>query len=111
MANGAHMFMLLFIGTFLCLDLGSIMNLCYLRSLRKLNKSGIMTGRHGLFYSDAFHDSTLQAEPFKLGWGSICRAREVCFIFRLCVGFGKSFWQCCNGVVNFFGLDVRLLWS
>ena len=32
--------------------------------------------------------------------------------FWLCVGFGKLFWLCCNGVMNFFffffflGLDV-----
>ena len=36
MAKGAHMFMLLFIGTFLCPNLGSTMNLCYLGSLRKI---------------------------------------------------------------------------
>ena len=37
-AKGARMFMLLFIGTFLCLDLGSTMNLCYLGSLRKIEQ-------------------------------------------------------------------------
>ena len=41
MAKGTHMFMLLFIEAFLCLDLGSTMNL------------------HYLCYSDAFHDPTL----------------------------------------------------
>ena len=35
MAKGARMFMLLIIGTFLCLDLDSTVNLCYLGSLRK----------------------------------------------------------------------------
>ena len=35
-AKGARMFMLLFIGTFLCFDLGSTMNLHYLWSLRKI---------------------------------------------------------------------------
>ena len=35
-ANGARMFMLLFIGTFLCLDLGSTVNLHYSGSLRKI---------------------------------------------------------------------------
>ena len=35
MAKGACMFMLLIIGTFLCLDLGSTVNLRYLGSLRK----------------------------------------------------------------------------
>ena len=32
------MFMLLFIGTFLCLDLGSTVNLRYLGSLRKIEQ-------------------------------------------------------------------------
>ena len=35
-AKGAYMFMLLFIGTFLCLDLGGTVNLRYLGSLRKI---------------------------------------------------------------------------
>ena len=35
-ANDACMFMLLFIGTFLCSDLGSTVNLSYLGSLRKI---------------------------------------------------------------------------
>ena len=35
-AKGVHMFMLLFIGTFLCLDLGNTVNLHYLGSLRKI---------------------------------------------------------------------------
>ena len=38
MAKGAHMFMLLFIGIFLCLDLGSTVNLRYSGSLRKIGK-------------------------------------------------------------------------
>ena len=38
MAKGARMFMLLFIGTFLCLDLGNTVNLCYLWSLRKIEQ-------------------------------------------------------------------------
>ena len=38
MAKGACMFMLLFIGTFLCSDLGSTVNLHYLRSLRKIDQ-------------------------------------------------------------------------
>ena len=38
MAKDARMFMLIFIGTFLCLDLGSTVNLCYLGSLRKIEQ-------------------------------------------------------------------------
>ena len=38
MAKGAHMFMLLFIKTFLCPDLGSTVNLRYLGSLRKIEQ-------------------------------------------------------------------------
>ena len=37
-AKGARMFMLLFIGTFLCPDLGSIVNLRYSWSLRKIER-------------------------------------------------------------------------
>ena len=37
-AKGARMFMLLFIGTFLCPDLGSIVNLRYMWSLRKIEQ-------------------------------------------------------------------------
>ena len=43
-AKGARMFMLLFIGTFLCQDLGNIMNLRNLGSREKLNKFEIMIG-------------------------------------------------------------------
>ena len=37
-AKGAHMLMLLFIGTFLCSNLGNTMNLHYLGSLRKIEQ-------------------------------------------------------------------------
>ena len=37
-AMGTHTFMLLFIGTFLCLDLGSTVNLHYLWSLRNIEQ-------------------------------------------------------------------------
>ena len=37
-AKGACMFMLLFIGTFLCPDLGNIVNMRYLESLRKIEQ-------------------------------------------------------------------------
>ena len=53
MAKGTYMFMLLFIGTFLCPDLGSTMNLCYLWSLRNIE----------------------QIKNYD--WGSICMAGEV----------------------------------
>ena len=36
--EGAHMFILLFIGTFLCPDLGNTVNLRYLGSLRKIEQ-------------------------------------------------------------------------
>ena len=38
MAKGAHMFTLLFIGTFLCPDLGSTVNLRYMGSLGKIKQ-------------------------------------------------------------------------
>ncbi|KAL0001464.1 hypothetical protein SO802_015245 [Lithocarpus litseifolius] len=37
-AKGAHMFMLLFVGTFLCLDLGNTVNLRYLESLKRVGQ-------------------------------------------------------------------------
>ena len=37
-AMGTYMFVLLFIGTFLCPNLGSTMNLCYLWSLRNIEQ-------------------------------------------------------------------------
>ena len=37
-AKGARMFMLLFFRTFLCPNLGSTVNLCYLWSLRKIEQ-------------------------------------------------------------------------
>ena len=43
-AKGARMFMLLFIRTFLCSDLGNTVNLRYLGSLRKIEQSRIMIG-------------------------------------------------------------------
>ena len=42
-AKGACMFILLFIGTFLCPDLGSTVNLLYLGSLRKIEQIQNMT--------------------------------------------------------------------
>ena len=58
-AKGARIFMILFIGTFLCLDLGNTMNLHYLGSLRKIEQiQSYDWGWHGLCYSDAFHDPT-----------------------------------------------------
>ena len=60
MAKGARMFMLLFIGTFLCLDLGSTVNLCYLESLRKIGQiRNYDWGGMASCYSDAFHNPTL----------------------------------------------------
>ena len=38
MAMGTRMFMLLLNGTFLCPDLGGVMNLCYLWSLRDIDQ-------------------------------------------------------------------------
>ena len=58
-AKGACMFMLLFIRTFLCPDLGITMNLRYLGSLRKIEQIWNYDWGHGLCYSDAFHDPTL----------------------------------------------------
>ena len=54
MAKGARMFMLLFIGTFLCSDLGSTVNLHYLGSLRKIEKIWNYDWR-GMAYATLMH--------------------------------------------------------
>ena len=38
-------------------------------------------------------------------------AGEVWYLLWLGVGCGKLFWLCCNGVVNFSGLDVQVFWG
>ena len=101
-AKGARMFMLLFIRTFLCLDLGSTVNLRYLGSLRKIEKIQNYDWG-GMAYATLMHFMTQL--PLKLGWGSICMAGEVWYLFGY-VGCGKSFWLCCNDVVKFSSLDV-----
>ena len=58
-ARGTHMFMLLFIGTFLCPDLGSTMNLRYFWSLRNIEQIKNY-GWGGMAYATILH--------FKLGW-------------------------------------------
>ena len=120
-AKGAHMFMLLFIETFLCSDLGSTMNLCYLGGLRKIEQIQNY-GWGGMAYATLMHFmtqlsrwtiSSLGGAPFvwqvrfeifwlRVGFGKL---------FWLCMGFGKLFWLCGNGVVNFSSLNVRVLWN
>ena len=56
-AKGAHMFMLLFIETFLCSDLGSTMNLCYLGGLRKIEQIQNY-GWGGMAYATLMHFMT-----------------------------------------------------
>ena len=111
-AKGTRMFMLLFIGTFLCVDLGSTMNLCYLWSLRNIEQTKNYDWS-GMAYATLLHFmtqlsrcslSSLGGAPFvwQVGLG----------IFWVCMGFGKLFWLYVVMVLwKFFlsGLDVWIL--
>ena len=104
-AKSARIFMLLFIGTFLCPDLGSTVNLRYLGSLRKIEQIrnydwGSMasaTLMHFMTQLSRRSFSSLGGAPFV--W-------QVRFVKKICVGLEKLFWLCCNNVVNFSNLDV-----
>ena len=116
MAKGAHMFMLLFIGTFLCPDLSSTMNLRYLGSFRNLEQ--IQNYDWGdMAYATLMHFMIQLSRQSLSSLGEASFVCQVMFgIFWLCVGFGELFWLCMdfgklywlcgNGVVNFLGLDV-----
>ena len=102
MARGTRMFMLLYTRTFLCQDLGSTVNLCYLWSLRNIEQ--IKNYNWGsMAYATHFHFMT---QLSKRSLSSLGRAPFVwqgkVQNFWLCVGFGKLFWLYCNGVVNFY---------
>ena len=94
MAKGAHMFMLLFIGTFLCLDLGSTVNLRYLWILRKIKQIWNYDWG-GMAYATLLHFMTQLSRRSLSSLGGAPFVWQVRFgIFWLCVGFGKLFWLC-----------------
>ena len=81
MAKGARMFMLLFIGTFLCSDLGSTVNLHYLRSLRKIVQIRNYDWG-GTAYATLIHFMTQLSRwsLSSLSGSSICLASEVWYL-------------------------------
>ena len=81
MAKGARMFILLFIGTFLCSDLGSTVNLHYLRSLRKIVQIRNYDWG-GMAYATLIHFMTQLSRwsLSSLSGSSICLASEVWYL-------------------------------
>ena len=112
-AKGARMVMLLFIRTFLCSDLSSTVNLCYLGSLRKIEQIRNYDWG-GMAYATLTHFMT------KLSRRSLSSLGGAPFVWQVRFGiyFGYVlvvkiilimyglFWLCGNGIVNFSGLDV-----
>ena len=90
-AKGTRMFMLLFIGTFLCPDLGSTMNLRYLESLRKIQQIRNYDWG-GMAYATLMHFMTQLSKRSLSSLSEAPFVWQVRFeIFWLCVGLGKSF--------------------
>ena len=111
MAMGTHMFMLLLIGTFLCPDLVSTMNLCYLGSMRNIEQIKNYDWG-GMGYATLLHFMIQLSRHSLLSLGGASFVWQVRFgIFGY---FGKLFWLCCNGVLNFFFFQVWMyeyFWS
>ena len=107
------MFMLLFIKTNLCSDLGSTVNLCYLGSLRKIEQIRNYDWG-GMAYATLMHFMT---QLFRQSLSSLGGAPFV-WLVRFDIYFGHVlvvkiilvmyglFWLCGNGIENFSGLDV-----
>ena len=99
MAKGARMFMLLFTGTFLCLDLGSTVNLRYLGSLRKIEQVrnydwGSMT------YATLMHFTTQLSRRSLSNLGGAPFVWQVSLVFILAM---------CRLWENYFGYVVMVL--
>ena len=113
MAKGACIFMLLFIGTFLCPDLGSIVNLRYLGNLRKIEQirnydwgsMAYATLTHFMTKLSRQSLSSLGGAPFvwqvRFGiyFGYVLVVKIILIMYGL-------FWLCGNGIVNFSSMDV-----
>ena len=112
-STSTRMFMLLFIGTLLCPDLGSIMSLRYLWSLRDI---GWIKNYDwgGMAYTTLLHFMT------QLSWHSLSNLGGAPFVWQVRFWiFGymyilESHFGCCitDDVCWFFlGLDVRVFWG
>ena len=97
-ATGIRMFMLLFIGILLCLDLGTTVSLHYLWSLRDIGQIKNYDWG-GMAYTTLLHFMTQLSRHSLSSLGGALFVWQVRFgILWLCVGFGKSFWLCRNDV-------------
>ena len=96
------MFMLLFIGTFLCPDLGSTVNLRYLWSLRNIEQIKNYDWG-GMAYATLLHFMT------QLSRRSLSSLGGAPFVWQVRFGI---FGYMVMVLWNFFsGLDVRVFWS
>ena len=106
MRDCARMFMLLFIGTSLCLNLGSTVNLHYLGSLRKIEQIRNYDWG-GMAYATLMHFMTQLSRRSLSSLGGAPFVWQVRFgIYLAMCWLWKLFCLCGNGVVNFSGLDV-----
>ena len=107
------MFMVLLIGTFLCLDLGSIVNLRYLGSLRKIEQIRNYDWG-GMAYATLMHFMTQLSRRSLSSLGGAPFVWQVMFdiyfgyvlVVKIILAMYGLFWLCGNGIVNFSGLDV-----
>ena len=96
MARGTRMFMLLFIGTFLCLDLGNTVNLRYLWSLRNIEQIKNYNWG-GMAYATLLHFMT------QLSRRSLSSLGGAPFLWQV-IFFVMVLW------IFFLGLVVWILW-
>ena len=105
-AKGAHMFILLFIGTFLCLDLGSTVNLRYLGSLRKIEQIWNYDWG-GMAYATLMHFMTQLSRRSLSSLGRALFVWQVRFgIYFGYVSIVKNYF----GYVGYFGYVIMVLW-
>ena len=115
-ATGTHMFMLLFIGTLLCPDLGSTMSLCYLWSLRDIHQIKNYDWG-GITYITILHFMTQLSRHSLSSLGDAPFVWQVRFWIFGYVCFGRSFWLLCHwwcmlnflrfGCMNILGLVLK----
>ena len=97
--RGTHMFMLLFIGTFLCPDLGSTVNLHYLWSLRHIEKIKNYDWG-GMTYATLLHFMT------QLSRRSLSSLGGAPFVWQVRFGIFGYVWV----LESYFGYVVMVLW-
>ena len=107
------MFMLLFIETFLCPNLGSTVNLRYLGSLRKIVQIQNYDWG-GMAYATLMHFMTQLFRQSLSSLGGAPFVWQVRFgiyfgyvlVVKIILAMYGLFWLCGNGIVNFSSMDV-----